>query len=65
MILIILLWNMKIGFGQKIFLAVVLCLSVCMIIPAIVRISGLHSRDASFDLLWEVFFLNKLKLQSP
>lgn len=52
----ILLWKVKIRRQQKIFLGIFLCLSVCMIIIAIVRISGLRIEKAILDIVWELFW---------
>ena len=46
-----LLWRVQIKFGQKFGLAGFLCLNICMIIIAIVRVSGLHYRG-KFDITW-------------
>ena len=46
-----LLWRVQIKFGQKLGLATFLCLSICMIIIAIVRVSGIHYRGR-FDNTW-------------
>lgn len=57
MIPVILLWNVKIKRSQKLLLGLFLCLSICMIIIAIVRVSGLHlGSNKSIDVLWQVFF---------
>lgn len=56
MIPVILLWNVKIKRSQKLLLGLFLCLSICMIITAIVRISGLRLSNKSIDVQWEVFF---------
>lgn len=46
-----LLWRVQIKPRQKLGLGVFLCLSVCMIIVAIIRIGGLHYHGA-FDNTW-------------
>lgn len=56
MIPVILLWKAKIRPSQKIFLGIFLCLSICMIITAIVRVSGLRLGNIMIDVQWEVFF---------
>ena len=56
MIPIILLWNVKIKRSQKIFLGTFLCLSICMILIAIVRISGQRLGNSNMDVQWELFF---------
>ena len=56
MIPIILLWNVKVKRSQKMLLSIFLCLSVCMIVIAIVRISGLRLSNKSPDVQWETFF---------
>lgn len=56
MIPVILLWNVKIKRSQKFLIGVFLCLSVCMIICAIVRASGIHPSKTILDVQWEIFF---------
>jgi len=46
-----LLWRVRIKLSQKCGLAAFLCLNICMIIMAIVRVSGLHYHGA-FDNAW-------------
>ena len=51
-----LLWRVQIKFGQKLGLATFLCLSICMIIIAIIRVSGLryHGKfDNSWIFMWQ------------
>lgn len=50
-----LLWRVQISRKQKLGLAGSLCLSVCMIIMAIARVSGIHYRD-KFDNAWIVMW---------
>lgn len=45
------LWRVCLKPNQKFGLAAFLCLSICMIIMAIVRVSGLHYRG-KFDNTW-------------
>lgn len=56
MIPVILLWNIKIKRSQKLLLSQFLCLSICMIIIAFVRFSGLLLGNKSIDVQWEVLF---------
>ena len=49
------LWKVKIQRQQKIFIGIFLCLSICMIIIAIVRISGFHKNDVN-DSVWVLFW---------
>ena len=56
MIPVILLWNVKIKRSQKLLLGIFLCLSICMIMIAIVRASGLLRSNRTIDVQWEVFF---------
>lgn len=56
MIPVMLLWNVKIKRSQKLLLGLFLCLSICMIIVAIVRISRLPLSHESIDLQWAIFF---------
>lgn len=58
MIPVLLLWNVKIKRNPKILLGIFLCLSVCMIIVAIVRISGLRIEDTNIDIQWILFWHN-------
>lgn len=51
MIPVSLLWRVQIKPRQKLGLATFLCLSICMIIVAIIRVSGLHYRG-KFDNTW-------------
>ena len=51
MIPVCLLWRVQIKVRQKFGLAAFLCLSICMIIMAIVRVSGIHYRG-KFDNAW-------------
>ncbi len=46
-----LLWRVQIRSSQKLGLATFLCLSVCMVIMAIIRVSGIHYRG-KFDNTW-------------
>ena len=54
---VILLWNVKIKRSHKLLVGLFLCLSICMIIIAIVRLMGLRlTGNKSIDVLWETFF---------
>lgn len=57
MIPILLLWKVQIKARQKLLLGVFLCLSICMIAVAIVRISGLRIRHTIIDVQWQAFWL--------
>ncbi|MCJ1269362.1 hypothetical protein MMC22_009254 [Lobaria immixta] len=57
MIPLLLLWKAKIKRSQKIFVGIFLCLSIGMIVIAIVRLSGLRVLDRYVDVQWEVFWL--------
>lgn len=46
-----LLWKVRIKLSQKLGLAGFLCLSMCMILMAIIRMSGLMYRD-NLDIAW-------------
>ena len=48
---VLLLWRVKIKASQKLGLAAFLCLSICMIIMAIIRVSGIRYRG-EFDNTW-------------
>ena len=51
-----LLWRVKIRPGQKIVLAALLCLSICMIICAVTRVSGVRTHGNNIDVEWETFW---------
>lgn len=53
---ICLLWRVRIKTSQKLGLALFLCLSVCMILMAITRVSGIHYRG-KFDNTWIFLWL--------
>lgn len=53
---IYLLWHVQIKFSQKLALGVSLCLSIMMVILAIVRISRFRSPDATIDFTWDIFW---------
>lgn len=57
MIPLLLLWKAKIKRSQKTFVGIFLCLSIGMIVIAIVRLSGLRVLDRYVDVQWEVFWL--------
>lgn len=56
MIPVLLLWNVKIKRNPKILLGIFLCLSLCMIIVAMVRISGLRIGGTNIDIQWQIFW---------
>ena len=53
---ITLLWNARIKTRQKLGIGAFLCLSVVMIIVAIIRASGIRTSADSFNLVWELFW---------
>ena len=56
MIPVLLLWNVKVKRTQKTLLGVFLCLSITMIIIAIIRVSRLRLDSKSYDDQWALFF---------
>lgn len=56
MVPVLLLWKAKIEVRQKTLLGCFLCLSICMIIVALVRISGLRTHKVFMDIQWLVFW---------
>lgn len=55
MIPVLVLWKVKIQRGQKIFLGMFLCLSLCMIVIAIVRVTGVRVHE-NLDTQWSIFW---------
>lgn len=53
---ILLLWGLKIKLQQKLAVGLSLCLSIIMIITAIVQISGIHTPAKNFDATWGIFW---------
>ncbi|MCJ1466210.1 hypothetical protein MMC07_004829 [Pseudocyphellaria aurata] len=53
---ILLLWRVQIKLQQKLALGLSLCLSIIMIITAIVQISGIHAPTDTIDVTWEIFW---------
>lgn len=53
---ILLLWRVQIKLQQKLALGFSLCLSIIMIITAIVQISGIHAPANTIDVVWEIFW---------
>lgn len=51
-----LLWRVQIQLRQKLALGVSLCLSIMMIISAIVQISGIRAPSHAIDVTWELFW---------
>lgn len=51
-----LIWHIKINFHQKIVLGLTLCLSIVMIIIAIIRIAAIRIGPSATDLVWEFFW---------
>ena len=56
---IALLWRVRINVRQKIGLAISLCLSLVMVITAIVRISGIKLAGGAIDIVWEAFWIQQ------
>ncbi len=54
---ILLLWNVQISIRRKLILGGILCLSVFMIIIAIVRISTGRNAKGQVDTAWVIFWL--------
>ena len=50
------LWRVKIRLQQKLILGIFLCLSIVIVIVAIVQISGEISANHQIDLQWELFW---------
>lgn len=57
MIPLLLLWKPKIKRSQKIFVGIFLCLSIGMIVIAIMRLSGHRFLDRYVDVQWEVIWI--------
>ena len=53
---IVLLWGFRVDVSQKSALALFLCLSVVMVIVAIVRISLFRLGDGEVDIVWLAFW---------
>ncbi|MCJ1428168.1 hypothetical protein MMC29_006076 [Sticta canariensis] len=53
---VLLLWRVRIKLQQKLALGLSLCLSIIMIITAIVQISGIHAPTNTIDVTWEIFW---------
>lgn len=51
-----LLWRIQINLRQKLILGTTLCLSIFMIIIAIVRISSIRLPDHATDIVWAIFW---------
>lgn len=56
---IVLLWRVRINIRQKIGLGVSLCLSLIMVVTAIIRISGIKLADGATDIVWEAFWVQQ------
>ena len=52
----ILLWRVCVGVRQKFALGLSLCLSIIMIIVAVVRIVGIRLTDDQLDIVWLAFW---------
>lgn len=50
------LWKVKMATRQKIILGTSLCLSICMIIAALIRFSGIGA-GGSIDMSWNIFWM--------
>lgn len=51
-----LLWHIKINLRQKLGLGITLCLSIMMIIIAIIRISAVRIGHTGLDMVWGLFW---------
>ena len=51
-----LLWRIQINLRQKLVLGTTLCLSIFMIIIAIIRISKIRLPDQAADIVWVIFW---------
>lgn len=56
---ITLLWKVRINMHQKLGLALFLCLSLVMVIVAIVRIAGINLRGGNVDIVWLAFWMQQ------
>lgn len=56
---IALLWKVRINLRQKLGLALVLCLSIVMVIIAIVRIAGIRLGGGNVDIVWLAFWMQQ------
>jgi hypothetical protein len=56
---ITLLWKVRINMRQKLGLALFLCLSLVMVIVAIVRIAGINLRGGNVDIVWLAFWMQQ------
>jgi hypothetical protein len=56
---VIVLWKVRIKMRQKLGVALFLCLSVVMVVVAIVRIAGTHLHDGSLDIVWLEFWMQQ------
>lgn len=56
---IALLWRVRIDVRQKIGLGVSLCLSLIMVVTAIIRISGIKLANGAIDIVWEAFWVQQ------
>ena len=53
---VILLWRVRVDARQKFALALPLCLSMVMIIVAVVRIAGIRLANDRVDIIWVIFW---------
>lgn len=51
-----LLWHIRINLRQKLILGATLCLSIVMIIIAIIRMSKFRIASTKIDIIWDVFW---------
>jgi len=56
---IILLWKVQITMRQKLGLALFLCLSLVMVVVAVVRIAGIHLSRGNVDIVWLAFWMQQ------
>lgn len=53
---VVLLWDVRVGLRQNLALGLSLCLSLVMIIVAIVRIAGYRTINGEVDIVWLAFW---------
>lgn len=56
---IALLWKVRINVRQKLGLALFLCLSLIMVIIAIVRVAGIKLSGGNVDIVWLAFWMQQ------
>ena len=56
---IALLWKVRINLRQKLGLALILCLSIVMVIIALVRIAGINLAGGNVNIVWLAFWMQQ------